>query len=96
MRMAMVAYNEAVEREVIEALESCGLKNYSKITGAFGKGTASGTHLGNDVWPGRNNILFAAGEEAGIKKLVCCIRELRKSLGSEGVKAFVIPLEEVT
>ncbi|MFH1889018.1 MAG: PG0541 family transporter-associated protein [Candidatus Omnitrophota bacterium] len=95
-KMVMVSYNEAVDTEVMEVLSACGLENYTKATGTFGKGTTSGTHLGNDIWPGRNSLLYIACEEKESRQLISCIKELRKKLGKEGVKAFVLPIEEVT
>jgi len=80
----------------MEILGDCALKNYTKITGVFGCGTSSGTHLGTDIWPGRNNILYVACEEAVGKQIIVSVRQLRKSLGAEGVKAFLMPLEETT
>jgi len=96
MKMVMITYNEAIDNEVMEVLESCSLKNYTKITGVFGCGASSGTHLGTDIWPGLNNILYVACEEAAAKKIMAAIRQLRKSLGAEGIKAFLMPLEEIT
>jgi len=96
MKMVMVTYNEAIDDDVMEALDGCGLKNYTKIKGVFGKGATSGTHLGDDIWPGRNNILYAACQENEAKQLVSCVKELRKKLGKEGVKAFVWSLDELT
>ena len=95
MKMVMIVYNEAMDVEVMDVLEHCVLKNYTKIVGVFGKGDSSGTHLGNDVWPGRNNVLFVACEETAAKQLISCARELRKKLGKEGIKAFAIPIEEM-
>ena len=95
MKMVMLVYNEAIDDEAMETLKNCALDNYTKINGAFGKGVSSGTHLGDDIWPGRNNILYVACQEAGVKQLLSCIKELRKKLGKEGVKAFVWNLEEV-
>ena len=94
MKMVMIAYNEAIDDEVMEDLKNCSIENYTKINGAFGKGNASGTHLGDDIWPGRNNILYVACLEAQAKQLLSCIKELRKKLGSEGLKGFVWNLEE--
>ena len=94
--MVMITYNEAIDAEVMEVLTNCGLKNYTKIISTFGKGATSGTHLGNDIWPGRNNILYIACEEKPAGQLLSCIKELRKKLGKEGIKAFVLPLEEIT
>lgn len=96
MKMVMIAYNEAIDAEVMEVLANCGLENYTKIMATFGKGTTSGTHLGNDIWPGRNNILYIACAEKEAEQLLLLVKELRKKLGREGVKAFVLPVEEVT
>lgn len=96
LKMAMIVYNEALDAEVMEALEGCTMKNYTKVMGVFGRGTTSGTHLGNDIWPGRNNIIYSACEEKQASQMLACIRELRKKLGKEGIKGFVLPLEEST
>lgn len=96
MKMVMICYNEAIDAEVMEVLGDGNLKNYTKVSGAFGSGAASGIHLGNDIWPGRNNILFVACQEKEAKELLSAVRELRKKLGREGVKAFALPLEELT
>lgn len=96
MKMVMIVYNEAIDMEVMEVLPRNGLKNYTKIMGAFGRGTTSGTHLGNDVWPGKNNLLYVACEEKQAQQILERIKELRKKLGAEGIKAFAWPLESVT
>ena len=95
-KMVMVAYNEAIDMEVMEVLGNCGLKNYTKVTEVYGRGTSSGTHLGNDIWPGRNNILYVACEEKQAKQLLSCVGELRKKLGHEGIKAFLLSVEDLT
>lgn len=96
LKMIMVVYNEAIEGDVIEVLEkNCAMKNYTKITGVFGRGATSGTHLGNDIWPGRNNILYVACEEKQAKQIIACARGLKSKLGHEGIKAFVLPLEDM-
>lgn len=96
MKMAMISYNEAIESDVMDVLSSCALKNYTKIAGTFGKGASSGTHLGNDIWPGRNSLLYVACDENQAKQMLAGVRELRKKLGKEGIKAFVLPVEEAT
>ena len=95
-KMVMISYNEAIDSEVMGVLADCGLNNYTKIMGTFGRGSTSGTHLGNDIWPGRNNILYVACQDKEAQKLLSYIRELKKRLGKEGIKAFLLPLEEVT
>jgi nitrogen regulatory protein PII len=96
MKMVMVTYNEAIDVDVMEVLNGCGLLNYTKVTRVYGKGTTSGTHLGNQIWLGLNYILYVACDDTQAKQVVSGITNLRKTLGKEGVKAFVIPLEQVT
>ena len=95
-KMVMVVYNEAIDIEVMEALKKCGLKNYTKAVAAYGSGETSGIHLGDDIWPGRNSILYVACSQEESVSLLARIKELRKSLGKEGIKAFVLPVEEIT
>lgn len=95
MKMIMIVYNEAMDMEVMELLEGCVMKSYTKILSVQGKGEASGTHLGTEIWPGLNNILYVACEKEDADLLVGCVTNLRKKLGREGVKAFVWDLDRV-
>ncbi|MDD5347375.1 MAG: hypothetical protein PHT59_02030 [Candidatus Omnitrophica bacterium] len=95
-KMVFISYNEAIEDEVLETLNTCVVKNYTKIPGVFGRGTTSGTHLGNDIWPGRNNLLLVVSDPQHVAQLVGSVKNLRKKLGKEGIKAFVLPVEEIT
>ncbi|HNQ50030.1 MAG TPA: hypothetical protein PLP56_02480 [Candidatus Omnitrophota bacterium] len=96
-KMVMISYNEAVDAEVMDILEqSCVLNNYTKIPGVFGKGKSSGTHMGNDIWPGRNNLLLAGCTDSEALQLLAAAQKLRQTLGKEGVKAFVLAVDAVT
>jgi len=95
-KMVLVIYNEAIDYEVMQALKEVGLKNYTKINGILGRGDASGPHLGDDIWPGRNNILFVGCNEKESKELLIKIRVLRERLAKEGVKAFILRIEDAT
>ncbi|MCX5702181.1 MAG: transcriptional regulator [Candidatus Omnitrophica bacterium] len=95
MKLILITYNEAIDDEVSEVLGHCGLEYYTKWQRVLGKGKLSGSHLGTSVWPGQNNVLAVVCEDDKIKTLLCCIRDLRKKLGKEGIKAFVLPVEEV-
>jgi nitrogen regulatory protein PII len=96
MKMIFVAYNQGLDDRVIDALKQCCLENYTKWTGVLGKGASSGPHLATHVWPKANNVVAVAAEDNCVEQLLNCIRALRKELGHEGVKAFVLPLEQLT
>jgi nitrogen regulatory protein PII len=92
----MIIYNEAIDMEVMEILEHCAVKNYTKTKAVFGKGSTSGTHLGTDIWPGKNNLLYIACEEEEAKQLISSVKQLRQKLGKEGIKAFMWSLDQIT
>jgi nitrogen regulatory protein PII len=96
MKMVMVVYNEAIDNEVMSALESCGVESFTKWQRVLGKGKLSSPHLDSTIWPGVNNVCMAVVDDKKISSILAQIRILRQSLGKEGVKAFILPVEEVT
>ncbi|HQP91231.1 MAG TPA: hypothetical protein PLU24_00980 [Candidatus Omnitrophota bacterium] len=95
-KMVMIVYNEAIDLEVFDILKEIPLNNYTKVNGAYGSGKTSGIHLGNDIWPGLNNVLFISCQEKEAVQLITSIKRLRQQFGQEGVKAFVLPVEDLT
>lgn len=95
-KMVMITYNEAMDDEVMEILQAAAVKGYTKTAGAYGMGQASGTHRGDDIWPGLNNILYVVCDDAQVKQLLSEIKKLRTQYPREGIKAFVLPVEELT
>ena len=96
MKIVYICYNEVIDEEVMESMKSCGTHNYTKWTRVHGKGSASGTHLGTDIWPGLNNVIMTAVDDEHSIRLLDCVRGLRAKLGAEGIKAFCWGLEEMT
>jgi nitrogen regulatory protein PII len=96
MKLVMIMYNEAINSEVESLLEQNGVDGFTKWTKVFGKGRASGPHLGTHIWPKANNVIFASTGEEAADKIMQGIRELRKRLAKEGVKAFMWEIEEIT
>lgn len=96
MKMIFIAYNEALDEEVLTLLREQGVQGYTKWVKAYGKGVVSEPHLGTNVWPKANNVLAAVVDDEMTPRILDGIRALRASVAREGVKAFVLPCEEVT
>ena len=96
MKMVFIMYNIAIHEEVMEILRVAGVEEYTRWEKATGCGKTSGPHLGTSVWPAINSVMAVAVENDKKDKLINQIKELRKKLGKEGIKAFVLPLEEIT
>ena len=96
MKFLLIAYNEAVDDEVMELLSQAGAETYTKWVKVLGKGNSSGPHLATHVWPKANNVLGVAVEEQQAEAIMAGVRALREDVGHEGVKAFQLPLEAAT
>ncbi len=96
MKMVLIVYNQVMDEEVMEVLKGCAVQNYTRAANLHGKGAASGVHHGNDIWPGVNNMLYVACPDEDARTILSCVRNLRNEFGHEGIKAFVLPLEEMT
>mgnify|MGYP003729836291 CR=1 FL=1 len=97
MKMVMIAYNEAVDEEVMETLAACcDLVAFTKWTKVLGQGTHSEPHLLDHIWPKGNDVLMACVDDQQAAAIMARVRELRKTLGKEGLKAFAWSVDDVT
>ncbi len=95
MKMVMVVYNSVIEPDLMDLLEKLGITSYTKWTEVQGKGEESEPHLGTEIWPATNSVLALALQDEQKESIIKEIRRLRSNLAKEGLKAFVLPLEEM-
>lgn len=97
MKMVMLAYNEALDTEVMETLQACcDVVAFTKWTRVMGQGVRSEPHLLSHVWPKGNHVLMACVEDEQAQRILSTVRSLRERLAREGIKAFCWSVEEVT
>lgn len=96
MKAVLIVHNAAIDEEVNEALASVGTNCYTKFTNTLGRGEISEPHLNTDVWPGVNYGTFIVIDPDKAKKVMESVRQLREKLGSEGLKAFMWEIEDIT
>jgi len=96
VKLVIICYNVAIHEEALEILKEVGIQSYTRFEEVQGVGKLSGPHLGTHIWPVVNSVLVVAVEDDKKTQLIERIKELRKKLGKEGIKAFVLPIEEMT
>jgi nitrogen regulatory protein PII len=96
MKMVFITYNVAVHDEILEMLRQNGVDTYTRWEHVTGVGESSGPHLGTHVWPALNSAIMAATSDDKAKSVLAAVREMRQAMSGEGVKAFIIPVEDVT
>lgn len=95
MKMVLVVYNMAIEAEVMDCLKRCGIESYTKLPRVQGVGKLSGPHMDSHIWPGANSQLEIACEEEAKDRILEEVRELKGTYAKVGIKAFVMPLDEL-
>jgi nitrogen regulatory protein PII len=95
MKMIMMIYNEAIDDEILGSLQACCIEHFTKWQRVLGKGQASEPHLDTNVWPGVNNVCITVVDDKKVLPILSKVKELRAKLGKEGIKAFVLPVEEI-
>ncbi|MBI5207016.1 MAG: hypothetical protein HY934_04410 [Candidatus Firestonebacteria bacterium] len=95
MKKITIVYNSAIKDEIMDLLEQCGIKSYTRIENVFGSGKTSGPHLGTNVWPGNNDFIIVVVEDSIKNIFMEKIKPLKASLAKEVLKAFVENVEEI-
>jgi len=96
MKAVLIVHNIAVDEQVNEMLVSIGINCYTKFTHTLGKGQLSEPHLDTDVWPGVNYGTFVVTDQVNAEQIMDDVRQMRKELGSEGLKAFMWEIDDTT
>jgi hypothetical protein len=96
MKAILIVHNEVIDKDVNEALDSVEISCYTKFTNVLGKGEISEPRLNTDVWPGTNYCTFVVTDQAKGREIMDKVRQMRKKLGSEGLKAFMWEIDDTT
>ncbi|NIR93262.1 MAG: hypothetical protein GWO08_06175 [Gammaproteobacteria bacterium] len=95
MKLVAIVFNTILLSHVMEHLNQCNVAQYTQWSGATGVGSTD-PHLGTHVWPGTNNIIFSVVDDPAKKDaLLNCVKAIQKEHPNEGIRAFVMPVEEM-
>ena len=94
MKLVFMTYYVAMDRDVREILETCGITSYTQWTQVTGRLSCGEPKEGSDVWPGYNSALQAVLREETAEKLGAAIREYNAaSRGDERIDALFMAVE---
>lgn len=95
MKGIFIAYNQAYNEEIVELLESCGQRGYTKWEEIGGRGSIDGEpHLGSHAWPTQNHALFAAVPDDKVAGIMKLLQEKDKTYSDLGLRAYVWNIEQ--
>ena len=98
-RMLVIIYRDHFEDRIQEICAKQGVDAFSEVPRVFGSGRA-GRAEDSHLWPGVNRILLTVPPDGSCEAMVSALaafvdEEVRRRGEPVGIKAFVIPCEEV-
>ncbi len=94
MKCIMIIYNSAIEDVVHNALSGI-VEKYSLLDKITGKGNNSVPHLGDNIWPATNKMMITIVNDDVVAKVKSALAPVKENYISEGLKLFVLPVEEL-
>lgn len=94
LRMYWLAYNVALETDVLELIAALEIKAYTRWDEIKGSGH-SGPHLNDEVWPAVNAVYMFAAPAALQPRLQAEVLRLRAQFPHEGIKLIILPCLEI-
>ena len=91
----LIIYAPAIECEVQGAMDKNNIPHFTKLPYLHGVGGHSEPHLDSQVWPGSNMGMFIIDEAPKIKSLLEDVKRIKMEFLEDGIKAFVVPVEEI-
>lgn len=95
MKMILVVCPEGRHSEFRNTLKDRGIHTYTELENAVGEGE-SGKKFGNRIWPETSVLIFMVIDDDKKDEVADAVRQCQAKLyPSEGMRAFVMPVEEV-
>ena len=96
MKLVFIVFNITLAEDVQKLLKGLEITCFTRIPRLEGVGLTAGARFDNSVWPGANSALIVVTSPTKAAELMTAVRQLRKDEGREGVKAFMLNVEDMT
>jgi hypothetical protein len=95
MKTVFIAYDQAHQENVIEALNESNVRGYTFFEQAGGRGTKGGDpHLGSHAWPSMNSAIITVIDDDRVAPLLKRLKNLDDDNPMLGLRAFVWACEQ--
>ncbi len=95
MKSVFIAYDQAHQENVIEALNDTNVRGYTFFEQVGGRGTKGGDpHLGSHAWPSMNSSILTIVEDEQVQPLLKRLQKLDDDNPMLGLRAFVWAVEK--
>ncbi len=90
MKAVMIIYNQAHSTLVMEILDRCTVRGFTKWVDVQGRGSQKGEpHYGTHAWPSKNMAILAIVPLDRVDPLVKELKNVNEMAEDQGLRAFV-------
>ncbi len=95
MKGIFLAYDQAYNMEVADAIEKIGVRGFTMWQDIAGRGSETGEpHLGNHAWPTMNNAILTFVPDEKVDDILAAVRAMDEETPALGLRAFVWNVEK--
>lgn len=96
MKAVFISFDQAHFEKVVEALSSSMQRGYTAWEQTQGRGSKTGDpHMGSHAWPSLNGSILTVCDDNRVAPLLERLKKLDKERPMLGLRAFVLPVEQV-
>ena len=95
MKAMFIAYNQAFNEEIVQTLQECGQKGFTRWHDIEGRGHFNGQpRLGSHAWPELNQGVLAVMPDEVVDKVLAALKAKDEAAPELGLRAFVWNVEK--
>ena len=97
MKAVFISFYKAFYTEMIDALDQLDIRGFTFWEEVQGRGNETGEpHYGTHAWPTLNSAIITFIPEEKVAPLMDEIHRLDASAPQQGIRAFVMPVEQMS
>lgn len=95
MKGIFIAYDQAYNMEIADAIEKIGVRGFTMWNDIAGRGGYSGLpHLGSHAWPTMNNAMLTFVPDEMVDTILAQLKAMDEETPNLGIRAFVWNVEK--
>ena len=95
MKGIFIAYDQAYNMDIANAMEKLGCRGFTMWQDIAGRGTQTGEpHLGNHAWPTMNNAILTFVPDEKVDAILEQLRAMDEETPDLGIRAFAWNVEK--
>lgn len=95
MKAIFISYNQAYNEEIVDVLDACGQRGFTRWQDIDGRGSENGEpHYGNHAWPVQNHVILTFVPDGKADEILAQLKAKDEATPDLGLRAFTWSAEQ--